>query len=91
MAFCTIFVALTFAFLALGIAYLDRTTADELNITALRAGGGLGIISAFAAWYNAWAGIADSSNSFFIPPVIHFPWSAKAQSARKAKAEQHQV
>jgi hypothetical protein len=34
------------------------------------------------AWYNAFAGIADSSNSFFLPPVVHFPWSEKRRSAR---------
>lgn len=34
------------------------------------------------AWYNALAGIADSSNSFFLIPVAHFPWSDKGREKR---------
>ncbi|KAG9839052.1 hypothetical protein KCU98_g9765, partial [Aureobasidium melanogenum] len=37
----------------------------------------------FAAWYNALAGIADTSNSFFIIPVAHFPWSDKGRERRE--------
>ncbi|KIX95869.1 uncharacterized protein Z520_08577 [Fonsecaea multimorphosa CBS 102226] len=48
----------------------------------MHAGGGFGIITAFLAWYNAFAGIADTSNSFFIVPVGHFPWSEKGRSTR---------
>jgi hypothetical protein len=33
--------------------------------------------------YNALAGIADTGNSFFIIPVVHFPWSEKGKMARK--------
>jgi hypothetical protein len=32
--------------------------------------------------YNALAGIADSSNSFFLIPVAHFPWSDKGRAKR---------
>ena len=32
--------------------------------------------------YNAFAGIADLSNSFFIAPVVHFPWSEKGRAMR---------
>lgn len=35
------------------------------------------------AWYNALAGIADSSNSFFLIPVAHFPWSEKGREKRQ--------
>ena len=44
--------------------------------------------------YNALAGIADPSNSFFLIPVVHFPWSDKGREQRgkvdnsAAKAEQ---
>jgi len=44
--------------------------------------------------YNALAGIADPSNSFFIIPVAHFPWSEKGREMRQkvnndaARAEQ---
>ena len=33
--------------------------------------------------YNALAGIADPSNSFFLIPVAHFPWSDKGREARQ--------
>lgn len=32
--------------------------------------------------YNAFAGIADTSNSFFLVPVAHFPWSDKGREKR---------
>ena len=32
--------------------------------------------------YNALAGIADPSNSLFIIPVVHFPWSDKGLERR---------
>lgn len=32
--------------------------------------------------YNALAGIADPSNSFFLIPVAHFPWSDKGREKR---------
>ena len=44
--------------------------------------------------YNALAGIADPSNSFFLIPVAHFPWSEKGRERRNkvdndaARAEQ---
>jgi hypothetical protein len=51
----------------------------------MKAGGLLAFLGAFLAWYNAFAGIADNSNSFFVVPVLHFPWSEKGRSARLRK------
>ncbi|CAK4031684.1 Acetate permease A [Lecanosticta acicola] len=85
VAFFFLFFTLDLAFLMLGIAYLDYgVTAGTAapNATLLKAGGGFGILAAFAAWYNALAGMADSSNSFFIIPVAHFPWSEKGREMR---------
>lgn len=82
------------AFLLLGIGYLDLDSAGALNKGCVRAGGVFGILAAFLAWYNAFAGIADSSNSFFVVPVVHFPWSDKGRERRgkvnndSARAEQ---
>ena len=70
------------AFMLLGIAYLHRTPAGTPNTTIEKAGGFFALLSAFMAWYNALAGIADDSNSFFIVPVVHFPWSAKGLEMR---------
>ncbi|CAK7565912.1 MAG: Meiotically up-regulated protein 86 protein [Sporothrix epigloea] len=77
---------LAFLFLAVGAFAADNghaSTATNLN----KAGGVFGLLAAFLAWYNAFAGIADSSNSFFTVPVFHFPWSEKGYEARKAKTE----
>ncbi len=85
----------------------------------IKAGGFFGLLAAFAAWYNALAGIADDSNryaslfwfsirvctrvfvlehfadglapSFFIVPVIHFPWSSKGKEMRMEKSERQKV
>lgn len=47
----------------------------------------MAILGAFLAWYNAFAGMADNSNSFFVVPVVHFPWSEKGRSSRRAAKE----
>ena len=47
----------------LGLAYLNPSN-DEPHAALVKAGGAFGILAAFAAWYNALAGIADSSNRF---------------------------
>lgn len=81
VAFFSLFFTLDLAFLCLGIGYLDHHNGAP-NSTAIKAGGGFGILAAFLAWYNAFAGIADSSNSFFVVPVAHFPWSDKGRERR---------
>lgn len=71
-------------------AYLDAANNNgEPDPTLTRLGGGFGIAAAFIAWYNMIAGIADPSNSFFIIPVIHFPWSEKGRERRKAKRDRN--
>lgn len=81
VAFFLLFFFLDLTFLLLGIAYLqgDHHSAQP-NIQ--KAGGFFGLLAAFAAWYNALAGLADTSNSFFIIPVAHFPWSPTGRSRR---------
>lgn len=81
VAFFLLFFTLDFAFLMLGVAHLQLVDSAP-HPTLVKAGGGFGILAAFLAWYNALAGIADTSNSFFIIPVAHFPWSAKGRQAR---------
>jgi len=83
--FFLLFFWLDLAFLLLGIGYLQHSGGAP-NSACIKAGGFFGLLAAFWAWYNAWAGIADSSNSFFTPPVAHFPWSDKARE-RRAKVE----
>jgi uncharacterized protein len=63
VAFFFLFWTLDMAFLLLGIGYLQNSGGAP-NTGCIRAGGAFGILAAFAAWYNALAGIADSSNRY---------------------------
>ncbi|KAF1842242.1 glyoxylate pathway regulator [Cucurbitaria berberidis CBS 394.84] len=81
VAFFFLFFTLDLAFLLLGIGYLQHDGKHPQG-DCIKAGGAFGLMAAFAAWYNALAGIADSSNSFFIIPVAHFPWSDKGREHR---------
>jgi len=86
VAFFMLFFTLDMAFLLLGIGYLENSSGAP-NSSCIKAGGYFGLFAAFLAWYNALAGIADTSNSFFIIPVAHFPWSAKGRERRESKTE----
>jgi len=79
--FFLLFFWLDLAFLMLGIGYLKHE-GGKPNSSLIKAGGVFGILAAFWAWYNAFAGMADSSNSFFVVPVLHFPWSDKGREQR---------
>lgn len=79
--FFLLFFWLDMAFLLLGIGWLQHD-GGKPNSSLIKAGGMFGLLAAFWAWYNAWAGIADSSNSFFTVPVMHFPWSDKGRERR---------
>jgi len=81
VAFFFLFFTLDMAFLLLGIGYL-KNDGTHPQPQCIKAGGAFGIMAAFTAWYNALAGIADSSNSFFVIPVAHFPWSDKGRERR---------
>ncbi|KAL2862379.1 acetate uptake transporter family protein [Aspergillus lucknowensis] len=90
VAFFLLFLFLDLAFLLLGVGYLERDSHGMPNPPVIKAGGFFGLLAAFAAWYNALAGIADSSNSFFVIPVAHFPWSPTGR-ARREKTERETV
>ncbi|KAK5807550.1 hypothetical protein VI817_001808 [Penicillium citrinum] len=81
--FCSLFASVDIAFLLLAIGYMRRNEAEEPNAEILKAGGFFALLAAFLAWWAALAGIADSSNSFFIIPVWHFPWSPKGKESRR--------
>ncbi|KAL1837614.1 hypothetical protein VTJ49DRAFT_3575 [Mycothermus thermophilus] len=83
--FFFLFFTLDLAFLTLACAHFAANNGAAVSATRLtQAGGGFGIVAAFLAWYNAFAGIADSGNSFFLIPVFHFPWSEKGREVRRA-------
>jgi len=82
LAFFLLFFTLDLAFLMLAIARFQlHDGAPSVPIT--KAGGFFGLLAAFLAWYNAWAGICDASNSFIQPHVIHFPWYDKGREATR--------
>jgi len=84
VAFFLLFFFLDMAFLFLAIGKFQPASATSLNA----AGGYFGLFAAFMAWYNALAGIADDSNSFFVVPVAHFPWSVKGRESRAKTARE---
>lgn len=82
LAFFLLFFFLDLAFLLLGIGYLHPYDNGTPRTPVIRAGGFFGLLAAFLAWYNAFAGMADSTNSFFLAPIGHFPWSEKGREKR---------
>ncbi|QSZ31026.1 hypothetical protein DSL72_000587 [Monilinia vaccinii-corymbosi] len=82
VAFFFLFFTLDLAFLCLGVGHLQASSTGVPQSGLVKAGGYFGLFAAFLAWYNALAGIADDSNSFFIVPVAHFPWSVKGRELR---------
>lgn len=63
-------------YLLLGITHLQSTASNVKSVVPFRiAGGWFGLLAALAAWYNALAGIVNTTNSFFTLPMGHFPWS----------------
>ncbi|KAF4124940.1 uncharacterized protein GMORB2_3779 [Geosmithia morbida] len=83
VAFFLLFFTLDIAFLLLACEnYANDAGKFETGTALKKAGGFFGFLAAFLAWYNALAGIQDSSNSFYSVPVIHFPWSDKGRELR---------
>lgn len=68
LAFFSLFFFLDITFLLLAIAHFIPVNGG-VNVTINRVAGVFGLITAFIAWWNALAGIAESSNSFFTIPV----------------------
>ena len=83
VAFCSLFLFLDITFLLLAIAQFKAADGHP-HIAITKTAGVFGLITAFVAWWNALAGLAENSNSFFTVPVLHFPWSAKCLAEKKA-------
>ncbi|KAL1898047.1 Meiotically up-regulated protein 86 protein [Ceratocystis pirilliformis] len=78
--FFMLFFTLDIAFLCLAVEnYALSEGAVEIGHNLATAGGLFGMLAAFLAWYNALAGLQDSSNSFFKLPVFPMPWSDAAK------------
>jgi succinate-acetate transporter protein len=63
VAFFSLFFTLDLALLMLGIGYLNHGSGHP-QPDCIKAGGVFGLLTAFLAWYNALAGIADSTNRY---------------------------
>lgn len=86
LAFNALLLSVWVTYLCLGISYVDaQNNGGAPNVPFTRAGGAFGIVAAFLAWYNMYAGIATPTNSLFVVPVVHFPWSDKAKADRAKK------
>ncbi|KAF4627258.1 hypothetical protein G7Y89_g10894 [Cudoniella acicularis] len=101
LAHLSIFLSLSPAFLCLALSHLypHITSASTSTIAATWApneqltfaGGVFGMLSAFAAWYNALAGIVGTGFTFFTLPVGHFPWSEHSRNRKVAARKESPV
>jgi uncharacterized protein len=74
VAFFSLFLCLTMAFLLLAIGHYLGEDQDFL-----KAGGWFGLVTALLAWYNALAGLWNKGNSFITVPLGQFPWAENAR------------
>ena len=93
--FFLLFFTLDLAFLMLACGeYATNNGAAHSAVMLTKAGGGFGMIAAFLAWYNAFAGIADSRSVKSLPGVVcvlhsascfifYFIFGAKGRNSRR--------
>ncbi|KAI8680662.1 hypothetical protein NCS56_00472000 [Fusarium sp. Ph1] len=87
-AFFLLFFAVDLTFLLLACESYASDLGNESARSGLQqAAGFFGLLASFLAWYNALAGMQDSSNSFFRVPMFHFPWSDQGMQMRKERAQ----
>ena len=84
LAFASLFVILDAAFFCLACSQTFAVTAASTAGAFQTAGGALGVVASFLAWYNMFAGMADKSNFWFSIPVSHLPWSDQKRSERSS-------
>jgi succinate-acetate transporter protein len=82
IAFASLFIVLDAAFLCLALAEQNGASNPSASAALGKAGGAFGLGAAFLAWYNMFAGMADSTNFWFNIPVSHLPWSEKKKAER---------
>ena len=82
VAFASLFITLDFAFLFLALGEQLAVSSAHTAAHCTTAGGAFGLCAAFLAWYNMFAGMADSSNFWCNMPVSHLPWSEHKKNQR---------
>ncbi|KAK9466035.1 GPR1/FUN34/yaaH family-domain-containing protein [Lipomyces arxii] len=75
IAFFSLFFTLDLAFLLLGIGHLYYTEDGGANVPVTKAGGVFGLMAAFLAFYNAFAGLATKENSLIVIKGVPMPWN----------------
>jgi len=92
VAFFLLFFTLDVCFLFLGLGHLIRPdNADISHVGLIKVGGVFGLLAAFLAWYNAYAGISESANSFLQVHVVHFPWSETRKAEKRNSISEGQA
>lgn len=84
VAFASLFVVLDAAFLCLALSKSLAVSAVSASASLQTAGGVFGLLAAFLAWYNMFAGMASRENFWCDIPVSHLPWSEKRRAERSA-------
>ena len=74
VVFFALFSTVTIAFILLAIGYYLQE-----NVNFIKAGGYLGLLVSFLAWYNAFAGVWNKGNSWITLPLGQFPWAEKGR------------
>lgn len=67
VAFFSIFFLLSMTFLLLAISEFQN------SVPVKKAGGVFGLLTAFAAWYNAYAGLANKQNTYLTVKALRIP------------------
>lgn len=83
LALFFVFFTLDLVFLLLGIGYLHRDAKGSPNISVIKAASLFSLLTAFAAWYCALAGLLDESNRYVLlshPPSLSAPWLPHAMA-----------
>jgi len=75
VAFFLLFFFLDITFLLLGIGHLYPGADGNPNVKVTKAGGYFGLFAALAAWYNAFAGLANKENSLITVKGVPMPWN----------------
>ena len=89
VAFFFLFFTLDLAFLFLSLAYYFPTAAGGANVALNTAGGVFGILAAFAAWYNALAGLLEPTNSFFLVRSLSLCVVGPTQLTKNLRSQLH--
>ncbi|KAA8899182.1 putative meiotically up-regulated gene 86 protein [Sphaerosporella brunnea] len=87
LAFFSLFFFLDITFLLLAVAHFQLDAAGAPHAGCTKAAGVFGLITAFIAWWNAAAGMLENSNSFFMVPVLHFPWSEQVKNEKAGRTD----